>query len=232
MSVPFRSISIISARENVTPFSLCPPSVFVLSYLFPPSREPPFAPDPANPTPNELKGATADLPDEFIIALRLLVSILDSSFRALKLFVYASCCFARDLHDQCLSDAAFAKAQEKGKMPSARIDAIEEGSLPGLSAAALGLRAVELRLAAYPQSAESDETRLYGPAAETGLSRNVRNAMVVRLGEKRILMDVARVLRAVAQESECAKDGRNGAKKGKRAAQEEEGSRAGKKARG
>jgi SET domain-containing protein 6 len=150
--------------------------VHALTYLFAPSSEPPHAPEPAKASSSELRAAAASVAEELLVHTRLLL----------------------------LDDAAYEKVQAKGKLPNARIEAREPAAGKTLGVAEVLLKAIDLRLAEYPTSEQEDSARLYGAAgqqAEQGMSANLRAALVVRLGEKRILIDNARVLTAAHEAS-------------------------------
>ncbi|EPQ29768.1 uncharacterized protein PFL1_02441 [Pseudozyma flocculosa PF-1] len=107
---------------------------------------------------------------------------------------------------------AFDKAKAKGKGPSARIESVE---VHAASASASGpkkevrvetsqilIDAIALRLATLPGGADvkADELLLYpgtGGAAARELGENERKALVVRLGEKRVLLDQKRTIEYV-----------------------------------
>lgn len=141
-----------------------------LAYPFPPSCDPPHGPVIASPTSKELKEAAISLPDELLLLARTL----------------------------CLSDASFSKVKERDKLPNPRVDAVEEHSHAGkdkMGVAELLHQALEERKMAYPSSIEQDEAMLYGDE-RTQLLTNRRNALVVRLSEKRILVETQKVLTA------------------------------------
>ncbi|CAO1614446.1 unnamed protein product [Parajaminaea phylloscopi] len=109
-----------------------------------------------------------------------------------------------------LSDDEFEKHQTKEKVPKPRLDE---------PICSLLLRSLHMRLSMYAggHSSSHDEELLYG-SSSTSLAKgtNTRNAVVVRLGEKRVLenniMVLTRLLemkRAEAAESQKRKKGRN-----------------------
>lgn len=153
--------------------------VFILNYLFTPSNKPPHRAQPERPTPKELKAAATGggISEEMIALTRIL----------------------------CQSRETFEKARAKGKGPSARVEAQEEQVLGDKSKpirvaiSQIMIDAIDLRLKEYPNGASVDEeeAKLYGSRkAEVG-GENERRALVVRLGEKRVLLDQKRVLRYV-----------------------------------
>lgn len=146
--------------------------IHALTYLFPPSPTAPHAPEPLSPSASELRAAASGIPEEVLVATRLLL----------------------------LDEEAFEKARAKSKMPSPRIEARERAGAKELGVAEVLLKATELRMAEYATSIAQDEQRLYGEAAAP-MKQSIRSAVVVRLGEKRILADNARVLRAAHEAS-------------------------------
>jgi SET domain-containing protein 6 len=148
-----------------------------LTYPFPPSNEPPYLPAISAPSTKEFREAAAELPDELLIHARLL----------------------------CLSDGSFIRIKEKEKLPNVRIDAVEEhsyGATERLGVAELIHQALEERKKAYKTSIEEDEAMLFNDAA---LSTNKRTALIVRLSEKRILVETQKVLMAAMSYVESKK---------------------------
>ncbi len=104
-----------------------------------------------------------------------------------------------------MSREAFEKAKTKGKGPSARVEAQEEHTLVNsnkpirVSASQIMMDAIDLRLKEYPNGAsvEEEEAKLYGSRKSEVSGDNERRALVVRLGEKRVLLDQKRVLKYV-----------------------------------
>ncbi|PWN49685.1 SET domain-containing protein [Violaceomyces palustris] len=165
--------------------------VFILNYLFQPSERPPHRPQPERPSPKELKSAAkgGGVPEEMITLTRLLL----------------------------LSQEDFQEVERKGRLPSPRIEAFHEVQVEDkkkgtktklkLAVSQIMIDAIDLRLGQYPngKGTEEDEKLLYGPGEERtsdasrplSENRNLRNAVVVRLGEKRVLHDQRRVLEYV-----------------------------------
>jgi len=83
-----------------------------------------------------------------------------------------------------LSTEEWAKTKSKNKPPKSSLDS------PSATAA---LSLLDRRLAEYPTTFEEDEALL----TQSGLSSNRRNAVIVRLGEKRILRKVLNSLREI-----------------------------------
>lgn len=149
-----------------------------LGYPFPPSLEAPHRPMTQNPSSKELKEAASELPEELLILARLL----------------------------CLSDDGYSKAREMDRLPKPRIDAVEEhahGAKPTMAVAELVRQAIEERVKEYPTSMDEDEHALY--STNRRLSTNERNALVVRLSEKRILAETHKVVSAVMDYVESKK---------------------------
>ncbi len=165
--------------------------VFILNYLFTPGSKPPHRAQPEKPTPKELKAAATGggISEEMIALTRVL----------------------------CMSREAFDKARTKGKGPSARVESQEEHTLPNdkavrVSASQIMMDAIDLRLQQYPggASVSEEEAKLYGSRKNEVGGDNERRALVVRLGEKRVLLDQKRVLNYVLDrireaEAEAAK---------------------------
>ncbi|CCF51530.1 hypothetical protein NDA11_003738 [Ustilago hordei] len=154
--------------------------VFILNYLFTPSKKPPHRAEPEKPSPKELKAAATGggISEEMIALARVLTQ----------------------------SRETFEKAKAKGKGPSARVEAQEEHSLEGgktvrVSVSEIMMNAIDLRLRDYPNggSVEEEEAKLYGSRKGEVSGENERRALVVRLGEKRVLMDQKRVLKYVLE---------------------------------
>ncbi|PWY98325.1 SET domain-containing protein [Testicularia cyperi] len=172
--------------------------VFILGYLFTPSPQPPHRPQPERPTAKELKSAATGggIPEEMIALARIL----------------------------CMSRESFLAAREKGKGPSARVEAQEVHSSSAstsssslattsktktkeakgstsqkITVAAVLTECLNLKLSEYPNGPSTDleESLLYGPQTREIQNANHRNALVVRLGEKRILHDHKRTLQYV-----------------------------------
>ncbi|SPO27722.1 related to RKM4 - ribosomal lysine methyltransferase [Ustilago trichophora] len=163
--------------------------VFILNYLFTPSAKKPHRAQPEKPTPKELKSAATGggIPEEMIALTRIL----------------------------CQSRETFEKARSKGKGPSARIEAQEEhltsNSSVKISPSQIMMEAIDLRLNQYPNgsSVQEEEAKLYGTRQSEVEGENERRALVVRLGEKRVLLDQKRVLKYVLDrinEAEAAKN--------------------------
>lgn len=167
--------------------------VFILDYLFTPAKKAPHRAQPENPSPKELKAAATGggISEEMIALTRVLT----------------------------MSREAFDKAKAKGKGPSARVEAQEEHNLPSggtirISASQIMIDAIELKLKEYPggPSVAEEEAKLYGSRKSEVRGENERRALVVRLGEKRVLLDQKRVLQYVLDrihEAEAQK-GKNG----------------------
>ncbi|GAC93658.1 nucleus protein [Pseudozyma hubeiensis SY62] len=166
--------------------------VFILNYLFTPAKKAPHRAQPERPSPKELKSAATGggVSEEMIALTRVL----------------------------CQTREAFEKAKAKGKGPSARIEAQEEHVLAGsgkkvrVAASQIMMEAIDLKLNEYPNGAsvEQEEANLYGSSKSEVVGDNARRALVVRLGEKRVLLDQKRVLRYVVDriheaEKEAAK---------------------------
>lgn len=177
--------------------------VFILNYLFTPSGKSPHRAQPEKPTPKELKAAATGggISEEMIALTRVL----------------------------CQSREAFEKARSKGKGPSARVEAQEEHTLANgktvkVSPSQIMMEAIDLRLNEYPNgsSVEEEEAKLYGSRKTEVSGENERRALVVRLGEKRVLLDQKRVLKYVLDrihEAEAAQNAKNkGGKDAKRKA--------------
>ncbi|SPO32495.1 related to RKM4 - ribosomal lysine methyltransferase [Ustilago trichophora] len=152
--------------------------VFILNYLFTPSGKSPHRAQPEKPTSKELKAAATGggISEEMIALTRVL----------------------------CQSREAFEKARSKGKGPSARVEAQEEHTLANAKTvkvfpSQIIMEAIELRLNEYPNgsSVEEEEAKLYGSRKIEMSGENERRALVVRLGEKRVLLDQKRVLNYV-----------------------------------
>lgn len=161
--------------------------VVVLTSAFAPSTTPPYYPQSADASIRDLREAALGLPEDALVLARVL----------------------------CWSESAFLRAQAKDKLPSPRVDAVEDDDADGgnkpCSVATLLGAAIDVRLKAYATSADEDDVLLYGSSSsstdegaaalsrhhQASLSRNARNAIVVRLSEKRILLDTKRVLAAV-----------------------------------
>ncbi|PWN93175.1 SET domain-containing protein [Acaromyces ingoldii] len=173
--------------------------VFALSYAFPPSSQPPHRPEPVDPSAKELKAAASAFSEEILVAARIL----------------------------CLSEENFERAKKKAKMPNARIEAEEQhGSNKTMGVAELLIRALEKRRQEYPTSIEEDEELLYGQQRSEVKDLRARNAIVVRLSEKRIIEDNIRVLRGAIELGRAA-----AADAKKRTTTSESNGRAGKKAK-
>ncbi|KAJ9480124.1 Ribosomal lysine N-methyltransferase 4 [Pseudozyma hubeiensis] len=166
--------------------------VFILNYLFTPANKAPHRAQPERPSPKELKSAATGggISEEMIALTRVL----------------------------CQTREAFEKAKAKGKGPSARIEAQEEhvladsGKKVRVAASQIMMEAIDLKLNEYPNGAsvEQEECKLYGSSRSEVDGDNARRALVVRLGEKRVLLDQKRVLRYVVDriheaEKEAAK---------------------------
>ena len=167
--------------------------VFILNYLFTPAKKAPHRAQPERPTPKELKAAATGggISEEMIALTRVL----------------------------CQTREAFEKAKSKGKGPSARVEAQEEHVLSNsktvrISASQVMMDAIDLRLNEYPNGASvaEDEAKLYGSKKTELSGDNERRALVVRLGEKRVLLDQKRVLKYVLDrihEAEAALNSKN-----------------------
>ncbi|EST09584.1 SET domain protein [Kalmanozyma brasiliensis GHG001] len=151
--------------------------VFILNYLFTPAKQAPHRAQPERPIPKELKAAATGggISEEMIALTRVL----------------------------CQSRETFEKAKAKGKGPSARVEAQEEHATKSrpvrIAISQIMMDAIDLRLKEYPNGAavEEEEARLYGSRKEEVSGENERRALVVRLGEKRVLLDQKRVLKYV-----------------------------------
>ncbi|KAJ1022547.1 hypothetical protein NDA16_003536 [Ustilago loliicola] len=169
--------------------------VFILNYLFTPAKKAPHRAQPEKPSAKELKAAATGggISEEMIALTRVLTQ----------------------------SSETFEKAKAKGKGPSARVEAQEEHLLGGgktvrVSASEIMMNAIDLRLKEYPNggSVEEEEAKLYGSRKGQVEGENERRALVVRLGEKRVLLDQKRVLKYVLDrlkeaEAENAKNKKN-----------------------
>lgn len=181
--------------------------VLILNYLFVPAAKAPHRPQPERPTARELKQAATggEISEEMIALARIM----------------------------CMSRESFEKAKSKGKGPSARLESQEQHSTKNgqtlrLSAAQTLIDAIDLRLRAYGDDpkikakslAEAEESLLYGSKRCEVQCLNHRKALVVRLGEKRVLLDQRRVLQFVVDRlTEAAIDANsNGATAEKRKA--------------
>lgn len=91
-----------------------------------------------------------------------------------------------------LSDDEWESHKAKEKIPKPKLD--------NVIAAAL-LKALEKRLESYAggPTSQPDEDRLYGPSRDQNLSENHRNAIVVRLGEKRVVENNIMVLKRLIE---------------------------------
>ncbi|CDR98549.1 hypothetical protein [Sporisorium scitamineum] len=175
--------------------------VFILNYLFTPAKKAPHRAQPERPSPKELKSAATGggISEEMIALTRVL----------------------------CQSRESFEKAKAKGKGPSARVEAQEEHVVAAgnkaktvrVSASQIMMDAIDLRLQQYPNGAkvEEEEAKLYGSKQSEVGGDNERRALVVRLGEKRVLLDQKRVLDHVLDkiqqaEKELAKNNNKNAK--------------------
>ncbi|CAD6892311.1 unnamed protein product [Tilletia controversa] len=167
---------------------------FPLTYLpnFPPSSEPPYSTHPphATPSPQDLLATLEEaldevgsLPEELIQCARVL-------------------CLSKDEFDT--------HVRARGKLPGPKLKAVvprpdlsSSGSGSGITELKISdvlARALHIRLRAYPTTLEQDEESLgsmmmdYGSAAQ----RRGRAALVVRMGEKRVLWDHVRAFEAVS----------------------------------
>ncbi|TFK53554.1 SET domain-containing protein [Heliocybe sulcata] len=111
-----------------------------------------------------------------------------------------------------LTSGEWDKAQTKGKLPKGKME-------PAI--ASVAVEVLTRRLAQYPTSIEDDEV-LLSPERTGTLSLNRKHAIIVRLGEKRILRGMLDNMRKLAQG--------DGKKYNKRKA-DDKGGRSGKKAR-
>ncbi|KAN0059922.1 Ribosomal lysine N-methyltransferase 4 [Thecaphora frezii] len=160
---------------------------YILGYLFPPSDDAPHRPSPQRPTPKQLKAAaTGGGIDEELVALARILA---------------------------MPRGAFERARSKGKGPSARIESVELHPPPPqqkgevrIETAQIIYDALCLRLAQLPGGAEvaEEEDRLYptSTVAHQGnhkLDEIQRRALVVRLGEKRVLLDQQRAVAYVLE---------------------------------
>lgn len=148
--------------------------VSALTYPFPPSSTPPYRPSMEDMSKRERREAALHLPEDILVLARVL----------------------------CLDDASFDKAHAKDKLPNPRIDAVEE--LDGghqVGVAPLLLHAIEAHRRAYTTTIEQDEQLLFGTSASQAeqLHLNRRQAIVIRLSEKRILADTEKILHAVIE---------------------------------
>ncbi|KIS68534.1 uncharacterized protein UMAG_03621 [Mycosarcoma maydis] len=184
----------LEARLEWACSSLGIDEVFILNYLFAPATKAPHRAQPERPSTKELKSAATGggISEEMIALTRIL----------------------------CQSRDAFEKAKSKGKGPSARVEAQEEHILAGkgtkvrVAASQIMMDAIDLRLKEYPNGAsiEEEEAKLYGARKSEVDGENERRALVVRLGEKRVLLDQKRVLKYVldriheAEKEAAAKD--------------------------
>ena len=152
--------------------------VFILTYLFTPAKKAPHRAQPEKPSAKELKAAATGggISEEMIALTRVL----------------------------CQSRDAFEKAKAKGKGPSARVESQETHTVSGnkvvkVTISQIMMDAIDLRLQQYPNGAkvDEDEAKLYGSKRGEVKGENERRALVVRLGEKRVLLDQKRVLKYV-----------------------------------
>ena len=152
--------------------------MFILTYLFTPAKKAPHRAQPEKPSAKELKAAATGggISEEMIALTRVL----------------------------CQSRDAFEKAKAKGKGPSARVESQETHTVSGnkvvkVTISQIMMDAIDLRLQQYPNGAkvDEDEAKLYGSKRGEVKGENERRALVVRLGEKRVLLDQKRVLKYV-----------------------------------
>lgn len=104
-----------------------------------------------------------------------------------------------------LTKPEWEKAQQKGSPPKPRMD---------LEILQLSEMSLDRRIKMYPTSLEFDEQLISAP--NTGLSNNLRNSLIVRIGEKRILMGCVEQIKATRRqitESLSNKTDRNGSQK-------------------
>ncbi|WFD01917.1 Ribosomal lysine N-methyltransferase 4 [Malassezia obtusa] len=162
--------------------------VFLLSRLSKPEAEAPFGStlsldvtQPAVSQKKALSRAAAHIPEDLVSFARLL----------------------------CVPQPGFAKAQKRGALPNARLDAIEEFDMQGprtaegrtlhLAVASVLLEAMDKRLAQYPlgwqQTAEVLRTCTEPPNTPH------RMALVVRAGDQTILTEHTTVLRLILDQS-------------------------------
>ncbi|WFC97768.1 Ribosomal lysine N-methyltransferase 4 [Malassezia yamatoensis] len=114
--------------------------------------------------------------------------------------------FARLL---CLPETGFAKAQKRGALPRARLDAMEELDLQGveghgttrvlIAIASILLKAIEQRLAQYPTDWEDTAKALKNCSNPPNSPR--RMALVVRAGDQTILNEHVKVLALYSAEA-------------------------------
>lgn len=177
--------------------------VFILNYLFTPAKKPPHRAQPEKASGKELKAAATGggISEEMIALTRVLTQ----------------------------SRETFEKAKAKGKGPSARVEAQEEHSLNGgktarVCASEIMMTAIDLRLQEYANGGwiEEEEAKLYGNRQEEVSGENERRALVVRLGEKRVLLDQKRVLKYVLDRLNEA-EAENAKKKAKDAGKRKDG---------
>jgi N-lysine methyltransferase SETD6 len=111
-----------------------------------------------------------------------------------------------------IDDASYDKQAQKEEAPEAEWssmlkDKAGDGEPNKILAAKLALAAVRLRLKWYPTSLEQDEQQYKDVSNLTGgeasSSINLRNALVVRIGEKRILHRAADILEAGVRKHEA-----------------------------
>ncbi|EJD02658.1 SET domain-containing protein [Fomitiporia mediterranea MF3/22] len=95
-----------------------------------------------------------------------------------------------------LSKLEWEKARSKSKPPKPKLDMDSK-----LQTFPLVLGMLERRLAKYPTTLEHDEALLSG---QTSLPYNVRNAIIVRIGEKHILVGCMSKVRASLEEAQMA----------------------------
>jgi len=90
------------------------------------------------------------------------------------------------VHLLIMSEPDWAKTKRKSKLPKPRVNNAVLSVVADV---------VRRRLAEYPTTMEDDET-LLGTEKETPVPLNLKNAVVVRLGEKRILRNLLRTVTA------------------------------------
>ncbi|TFK66501.1 SET domain-containing protein [Pluteus cervinus] len=99
------------------------------------------------------------------------------------------------IHLISLGEDGWSKVQSKGKPPKPKIDAL---------VLSIAIRSLEQKMKTYPTSLKQDEETL-----ETSLSLNKRNALIVVMGEKRILRDVLADCRSQLQALERKEAGQS-----------------------
>ncbi|PWN34320.1 SET domain-containing protein [Meira miltonrushii] len=144
-----------------------------LTYPFPLSPEPPYRPDHQGLTKRDYREIAMGMPDDLLVLARVL----------------------------CLTEENYTKAASKDRLPNPKFDAVERyANGQEIGVTQILLKALEERKKDYPTSIEEDEQLLYPALGQSNnLSLNRRNAITVRLSEKYILGETAKMVEAVAE---------------------------------